>query len=53
VRIAGGEQDASNVMFSQMVAEKTYHILQPDVFYAGKLLKLAYIYHLAKGMGWV
>jgi hypothetical protein len=51
IRIAGGEQDASNVMFSQLVTKKTYQFLRPDVLNYGKLIKLAYIYHLMKGMG--
>jgi L-alanine-DL-glutamate epimerase-like enolase superfamily enzyme len=47
MKLAGGEQDTSYLRFKDIVKNKVYHILQPDLYYNGGILRTFYVAQLA------
>lgn len=51
MKLAGGEQDTSYHRWSDICKNKVYHILQPDLYYNGGIIRAFYVEQLAKHYG--
>jgi L-alanine-DL-glutamate epimerase-like enolase superfamily enzyme len=47
MKLAGGEQDTSYLRFKDICERDVYHVLQPDLYYNGGLLRAFYVEKLA------
>ncbi|WP_194776782.1 mandelate racemase/muconate lactonizing enzyme family protein [Pararhodonellum marinum] len=51
MKLAGGEQDTSYLRWRDIAETGVYHVLQPDLYYNGGLLRAFYVEKLAKAHG--
>ena len=51
MKMAGGEQDTSYLRWKDIAESKVYHILQPDLYYNGGLIRAFYVEKLAMANG--
>jgi L-alanine-DL-glutamate epimerase-like enolase superfamily enzyme len=47
MKLAGGEQDTSYLRWRDIAKNKVYHVLQPDLYYNGGLIRAFYVEKLA------
>lgn len=47
MKLAGGEQDTSYLRWKDIAEKKVYHVLQPDLYYNGGLIRAFYVEKLA------
>ena len=51
MKLAGGEQDTSYLRWRDIAQNKVYHVLQPDLYYNGGMLRAFYVEKLAIANG--
>jgi L-alanine-DL-glutamate epimerase-like enolase superfamily enzyme len=51
MKLAGGEQDTSYLRWRDIAQTKVYHVLQPDLYYNGGMLRAFYVEKLAIANG--
>ncbi len=51
MKLAGGEQDTSYLRFREIIENRVYHIVQPDVYYNGGMLRTWYVGQMAAAHG--
>lgn len=51
IKVAGGEQDTSLYRFKDILQQKVYDIVQPDLFYNGGLIRSLKVAEMAKESG--
>jgi L-alanine-DL-glutamate epimerase-like enolase superfamily enzyme len=51
MKLAGGEQDTSYLRFRDIIENRVYHVVQPDLYYNGGLLRTHYVGKMAEKNG--
>ncbi len=51
MKLAGGEQDSSYLRFRDIIENRVYHVVQPDLYYNGGLLRTHYVGKMAEKNG--
>jgi L-alanine-DL-glutamate epimerase-like enolase superfamily enzyme len=51
MKLAGGEQDTSYLRFRDIITNRVYHVVQPDLYYNGGMLRCQYVAQLAASHG--